>query len=68
MTLDLAICISGVPIAGIAVMGAVSARQFFLWDRELVRLAGLDDEFAAASFADADRDLAAEMTMTEPVD
>ena len=37
MTLDLdVICISGVPIAGIAAIGAASARQFILRDRELV--------------------------------
>jgi hypothetical protein len=46
MTLDLSVCISGVPIAGIAAFGATSARQFILGDRELVRLASLDDEFA----------------------
>jgi hypothetical protein len=37
MTLDLdVICISGVPIAGIAAFIAKSARQFFLGDGELV--------------------------------
>ena len=37
MTLDLdVICISGVPIAGIAAIGAASARQFFLRNGELV--------------------------------
>ena len=42
MTLDLdVICISGVPIAGIAATVAASARQFLLGDGELVRLAGL---------------------------
>jgi hypothetical protein len=54
MTLDLdVICISSVPIAGIAAIGAASARQFFLGDRELVGLAGLDDEFAPVSLPDA---------------
>lgn len=69
MTLDLdAICISGVPITGIGAISAVSARQFFLGNREFVRLACLDDEFSAVSFADAARNRAAEMTMAEPVD
>ena len=54
MTLDLdVICISGVPIAGIAAIGAASARQFILRDRELVRLAGLDDELAPVALSDA---------------
>jgi hypothetical protein len=30
------ICISGVPIAGIAAFSTASARQFFLGDNELV--------------------------------
>ena len=47
MTPDLVlICILGVPIAGIAAIGAASARQFVLGDRELVALARLDHEFA----------------------
>ena len=47
MTLDLdVICILSVPIAGIAAIGAASARQFVLGDGELVRLAGLDHELA----------------------
>ena len=51
MTLDLdVICILGVPIAGIAAIGAASARQFFLGNGEFVRLAGLDDEFAPLPF------------------
>ena len=32
------ICILGVPIAGIAAIGAASARQFILGDREFVHL------------------------------
>jgi hypothetical protein len=54
MTLDLnVICISGVPIAGIAAFSAASARQFFFRDGELVRFAGLDHEFAPVSLPDA---------------
>jgi hypothetical protein len=69
MTLDPnVICISGVPIAGIAAFGASSARQFFLGDVELVRLAGLDDEFAPVSLSNAARNSAAEVTMTESVE
>ena len=69
MTLDLdVICISGVPIAGIAAIGAASARQFILGNRELVRLAGLDEEFAAVSLPDSARNRAPEMTMTETVE
>jgi hypothetical protein len=69
MTLDLElICISGVPIAGIAAIGSASVRQFFFRDGELVRLAGFDNEFAAASLSDAARNRATEVTMTKPVD
>jgi hypothetical protein len=65
MTLDLnVICISGVPIAGIAAIGGASGRQFFLRDRELVRLAGLDDEFAPVSLPYAARNRTTEVTMT----
>jgi hypothetical protein len=67
MTLDPeVICISPVPIAGIAVMGAASVRQFILRDRELVGLAGFDDEFAAAALPDATRNRATEMTVMKP--
>jgi len=53
MTLDLdVICISGVPIAGIAAIGTASARQFVRGDGELVALSRLDDEFAAVPFPD----------------
>ena len=69
MTLDLdVICISGVPISGIAAIGSASARQFFLGDVELMRLAGLDDEFAPVSLCDAAGNHAPEMTVTEPVE
>jgi hypothetical protein len=67
MTLDLdVICISGVPIAGIAAIGGASGWQFFLRlrDRELVRLAGLDDEFAPVSLPYAARNRTMEVTMT----
>lgn len=46
-------------------MGAASARQFFLGNSELVRLAGLDDEIAAISFPDAARYRATEVTVSE---
>ena len=69
MTLDPdVICISGVPIAGIAAFGASSARQLFLGDGELVGLARLDDEFAPVSLPDAARNGAPEVTMTKPVE
>ena len=69
MTLDLdVICISGVPISGIAAIGSASARQFFLGDVELMRLAGLDDEFAPVSLSDAAGNHASEITVTEPVE
>jgi hypothetical protein len=64
MTLDLnVICISGVPIAGIAAIGAASARKFFLGDVKLARLAGLDDDFAPVSLSDAARNSAPEVTV-----
>ena len=53
MTLTYVICILGVPIAGIAAIGAALARQFILRNREFVRLAGLDDEFAPVALSDA---------------
>ena len=69
MTLDLnVICISGVPIAGIAAIGAASARQFFLGDGELVGLARPDHELAFAAVADLAGDGAIEKAVPEPVD
>jgi hypothetical protein len=69
MTLDLeVICISGVPIAGIAGTRAASARQFILRDRKLVGLARLDHHFATVSLPDAARNRTSEVTMMEPVD
>jgi hypothetical protein len=62
--LDL-ICISGVPISGIAAISSASARQFFLGDVEFVRFAGLDYEFPPASLPDAARNCASEMAVTE---
>ena len=62
------ICIWGVPIAGIAATRAASARQFILWDRELVRLAGLNDEFAPVSLPNSARNCAPEVTMAETVE
>ena len=67
MTLDLLICISSVPIAGIATIEAASTRQFFLGDRELVRFARLDDELPPVAFPDRARNCTAEVPMTEPV-
>jgi hypothetical protein len=68
MTLDRnVICISGVPIAGIAGITA-SAWQFILGDSELVRLASFDDEFAPVFLPDAAGNCTPEMTMTEPVE
>ena len=53
MTLDLdVICISGVPITGIAAFSAASARQIFLRDGEFVRLASADHKFTLAAAAD----------------
>jgi hypothetical protein len=53
MTLDLdVICISGVPIAGIAAIITASARQFILGDGELVGLARLDHEIASIALHD----------------
>ena len=59
MTLDLdVICISGVPIAGIASYQRRSARQFVLGDGELCGLARLDHEFAPVSLPDPARNRA----------
>jgi hypothetical protein len=53
MMLDLDVgYISGVPITGIASVGAVSDWQFFLGNREFVRLSRLDYEFSAISIPD----------------
>jgi hypothetical protein len=68
MTLDLLICILGVPVAGIAVIEAASARQFILRDGKLVGLAGLNDEFAPVSLPYAARNRTSEVTMTKPVE
>jgi hypothetical protein len=69
MTLDPnLICISGVPVAGIAAIIAASARQFVLGDGELVGLAGLNDEFASVSPPYAARNRTSEVTMTKPVE
>ena len=69
MTLDLdVICISGVPIAGIAAHCAASARQFVLGDRELVALAGPDHELALAAVADLAGDRIVEEAVPQPVD
>ena len=63
------ICILSVPIAGIAAIGAASARQFVLGDRELVALAGVDDEFAAfAAIGNLAGDGILEESMPQTVD
>jgi hypothetical protein len=64
MTLDLElICISGVPIAGIAAIGTASVRHFTLGDDEFVGIAGTDHELALA----AANDLARNGTFGEPM-
>ena len=68
MTLTYVICILGVPIAGIAAIGAALARQFILRNREFVRLAGLDDEFAPIALPNDARNRTPEMTVTETVE
>ena len=68
MTVDLGvICILGVPIAGIAAFSAASARQFFLGDGKLARLAGLDDQFAPVSLPYAARNCTPEVSMTRHI-
>ncbi len=62
------ICILAVPVAGIAIFIVGSARQFFLGNVELVRLAGLNDEFAPVTLPDTARNRAPEMTMPETVE
>jgi hypothetical protein len=57
-----------VPVPGIAIIEAASARQFFLGDVEFVRLAGLDHEFASVAPSDTARNLTTEMTMPESVE
>jgi hypothetical protein len=51
MTLDLMICIQGVPIAGIAVSPS-SARHLICGNSELEALAGLDHEVSLTAVAD----------------
>jgi hypothetical protein len=62
------ICISGVPVAGIAAFSAASTRQFFLRDRELVALAGPDQELASAAAADLTADRVVKEAVLEPID
>jgi hypothetical protein len=57
----------GVPVTGITLIKAASARQFFLRNSELVRLPGLNDEFASVLFPYAARNGAAKVTVTKPV-
>jgi hypothetical protein len=69
MTLDLdVICISSVPIAGIAATGTASAGHLILRDDELVALASLDDELAAPTLFDSANYRAAKKAMLKPVD
>ena len=62
------ICISGVPIAGIAAIGAASARHFVLGDSELVALAGADHELPFAAVGDLAGDGIVEEAMLEAFD
>src|SRR3954453_15980688 len=66
MTLDLMICISGVPVPGIATFRAASARQVFVGNSELVGLAGADHEMAFPAVPDLAGDRVFEITVTEP--
>lgn len=69
MTLDLGvICILGVPVAGIAVIGAASVRQFILGDGELVRLAGADHQLALAAVGDLAGDGAIEEAVPQAIE
>ena len=47
---------------------AALARQFFLRNRELVALAGLNHDFTPVALADDARNRAPEVTVTEPVE
>ena len=67
MTLDLRDLHLSVPIQGSPPSEPPSARQLFLGDRELVRLAGLDDEFPPVAFSDRARNCQRKGPMTEPV-
>ena len=69
MTLDPdVICISGVPIAGIAANGAASAWNFLIGDRKLVRLSTADHELALAMVADFAGNRTFEKAVPQPLD
>jgi hypothetical protein len=62
------ICISSVPIPGIAAVKRASARQFILAYRELVRLACADNQVPAMAFAHLAFDGAVEEAVLQPLD
>ena len=69
MALDrIVICMFGVPIAGIARLRTMSARQLVHGDRELVGLARFDHEFAPVSLADRARNGGAEVTVAQAIE
>jgi hypothetical protein len=69
MTLDrIVICMFDVPLAGIARLRALSARQFVLGDCELVGLARLDHEVAPVVLADPAGNGAAEVAMAQTIE
>jgi hypothetical protein len=69
MTLDLdVICISGVPMAGIAAFNASSGRQLILGNDEFVGLAGADHELAFPATDNFADDGALKESMPQPFD
>jgi hypothetical protein len=69
MTLDLdVICILGVPIAGIAAIGAVSTRQFFLADVELVGFTCADHKLPRTALHYLASDGVVEETVIQSID
>ena len=69
MALDrIVICMFGVPIAGIARLRTMSARQLVHGDGELVGFPGLDHEIAAVVLADPAGNRASEVAMAQTVE
>jgi hypothetical protein len=69
ITVDLIlICISSVPIAGIAAAKRASAQQFILAYDEFVNLACADHQIPLATIADSNFDGAVEECVLEPID
>jgi hypothetical protein len=62
------ICISSVPIPGIAAVKRASARQFILAYRELVRLACADNQVPAMAFAHLAFDGAVEEAVLQAIE